>query len=157
MIRLLKRFTLFVCVPLFLISGASAGNKDNNINEGVNIVLGEVQNILAEYMSWTDEEKKIFWPAYDNYAKNLRGNIIEITKVILKYDKEADTLSKEEAKTLANRYLSLRIEKIELWKSFVMNLFEILPHRKVLRLIEVRRQIEVGFDLSAIKEMYRSR
>ena len=78
-------------------------------------------------------------------------------KVVLKYDKESDTISKEEAKTLANRYLSLRIEKIELWKSFVMNLFEILPHRKVLRLIEVRRQIEVGFDLSAIREMYRSR
>ncbi len=156
MIRFLKHFMLIVCILLFLVSGASAG-EDNNINEGVNIVLGEVQNILAEYMSWTDEEKKIFWPAYDNYAKNLRGNIIEITKVILKYDKEADTLSKEEAKTLANRYLSLRIEKIELWKSFVMNLYEILPHRKVLRLIEVERQIEIGFDLRAVRELYRSR
>lgn len=157
MIKFLRHFTLFVCIPLFIVSGASAGSKDNNINEGVNILLGEVQNILAEYMSWTDEEKKIFWPAYDDYEKNLRVNIIEIIKVILKYDREADTLSKEEAKTLANRYLSLRIEKIELWKLFVMNLYEILPHRKVLRLIEVERQIEIGFDLRAVREMYRSR
>jgi hypothetical protein len=157
MIRLLKCFTLFVCIPLFLVSGASADNKDNNINEGVNTVLKEMRSILAEYMSWTDEEKKLFWPAYENYEKKLRGIITEIMKVFLKYDKESDTISKEEAKTLANRYLSLRIEKIELWKSFVMNIFKILPHRKVLRLIEVRRQIEVGFDLSAIREMHGSR
>ena len=157
MIRLLKRLTLFVCIPLFLVSGTSAGSQNNKINEGVNIVLEEMRSILAEHMSWTEEEKKLFWPAYDNYEKNLRGIITETMKVVLKYDKESDTISMEEAKTLANRYLSLRIEKIELWKSFVMNLFGILPHRKVLRLIEVWRQVEVGFSLSAIREMNRSR
>jgi hypothetical protein len=156
MIRFLKHFMLIVCILLFLVSGASAGEK-YNIDNGVNIVLGEMRSILAGYMSWTDEEKKLFWPAYDDYEKNLRGIITETMKVILKYEKESDTISKEEAKTLANRYLSLRIEKIELWKSFVMNIFKILPHRKVLRLIEVRRQIEVGFDLSAIREMHGSR
>ena len=157
MIRFLKRFTLFVCMPLFLVSGASAGSRDNNINEGVNIVLKEMRSILAEHMSWTDEEKKLFRPAYDDYEKDLRGTITEILKVVLKYDKESDTISKEEAKTLTNRYFSLRIERIELWKTFVMNLYEILPHRKLLRLIEVWRQVEVGFSLSAIREMNRSR
>ncbi len=157
MIRFLKRFTLFVCMPLFLVSGASAGSRDNNINEGVNIVLRETRSILAEHMSWTDEEKKLFWPAYDDYEKDLRGTITEILKVVLKYDKESDTISKEEAKTLTNRYFSLRIERIELWKTFVMNLYEILPHRKLLRLIEVWRQVEVGFSLSAIREMNRLR
>ncbi len=154
--RFFTHFTILICVLLFLVSGVYAGD-DFNIDKGVNIVLGEMRIILAEYMSWTEEEKKLFWPAYDDYGKNLHRIITETMKVILKYDKESDTISKEEAKTLANRYLSLRIEKIELWKSFVMNLFEILPHRKVLRLIEVRRQIEVGFDLSAIREMHRSK
>jgi hypothetical protein len=155
MIKFLKHFTLFVFVPLFIVSGASAG-EDLNIDKGVNQIFGEVRNILSEYMAWSDEEKKLFWPAYDNYEKDLRRIFTEIMKVILKYDKESHTISKQEAKTLANRYLSLRIEKIELWKSFVMNLYEILPHRKLLRLIEVERQIEIGFDLRAIREMHRS-
>ena len=141
----------------FLVSGAYAGSKDNNINEGVNIVLEETRSLLAEYMSWTDDEKKLFEPAYDDYEKNIRQIITETMKVILKYNKESDKISKEEAITLATRYLSLRIERIELWKSFVMNLFEILPYRKVLRLIEVGRQIEIGFDLRAVREIYRSR
>ena len=152
----LRRFSLFVCISLFLVSGASAG-EGFNIDKGVDIVLEEMRSILAEYMLWTEEEKKLFWPAYEDYEKNLRRIITKTMTAILKYNKESGTISKEEAKRLANRYLSLRSEKIELWKSFVMYLFEILPYKKVLRLIEVGRQIEVGFDLSAIREMYRSR
>jgi len=154
MMRLLKCFMIYGCLPLLLFSGASAA--EDSTAQKVDQILGETRKIIAEYMTWSEKERAVFWPAYEEYEKNLRGKAIEILKLIQRFYHESDTLSDEEAKTLAERYFSLRIEKAILWKNFVMGLCEILPPRKMLRLIEVEDQIAIGFNLKILSEVYGS-
>ena len=152
--RLLKRFTLYGCLPLLLVSGAYAA--EDSTAQTVDQISGEVRKIITEFMPWSEQEKALFWPAYEDYEKNVRGIAIEILKLTEKYYQESNTLSDEEAKTLGKKYINLRLEKALLWKKFVMGLYDLLPPRKVLKLIEVERQIEIGLNLKILSEAYSS-
>ena len=154
MMRFLKRFMLYGCLSLLVVSGVSAGKE--NIDQSADQILRETRKIITDHMVWSGQEKALFWPAYGDYEKNVRGIIIELLNAIQKYYQESDMLSDEEAKALAKRYFNLRIEKAELWKSFVMGLYEILPPRKLLKLIEVEHQIETGYYLKILLEATRA-
>ena len=154
MMRLLKNFMLYGCLNLLLFSGVYAA--EDSTAQTVDQILKETREILTQFMPWSEQEKALFWPAYKDYEKNVRGKLFEMVNLIRKYYQESDTLSDKEAKTFADKYLSAGIEKAILWKSFVMGLFEILPPRKVSKLIEVERQIEIGFNLKILYEAYRS-
>ena len=153
MMRLLKIFVLFGCLNLLLVSGVYAA--DDSVDQTVDQILEQTREILTQFMPWSEQEKALFWPAYNDYEKNVRGLVSEMLILIRKYYRESDTLSDEEAKTFGEKFLNAGIEKANLWRSFVMGLFEILPPRKVSKLIEVERQIEIGFNLKILYEAYR--
>jgi hypothetical protein len=145
---------LYGCLSLLVVSGVSAGEE--NIEQSADQILSKTRIIITDHMTWSEQERALFWPAYGDYEKNVRGIIIELLSAIQKYYQESDMLSDEEAKALAKRYFNLRIKKAELWKSFVMGLYEILPPRKLLKLIEVEHQIETGYYLKILLEASRA-
>ena len=104
MMKFLKGFMLFGCLHLFVVSGVSAGKE--NIEQSADQILRQTRIVITDHMTWSKQERALFWPAYGEYEKNVRGIIIELLNAIQTYYQESDTLSDDEAKALAKKYFN---------------------------------------------------
>lgn len=109
--------------------------------------------LVAQNMSLTDEEAKLFWPVYDAYQKDLQKINQRISKAIAAY---ADAYNKgpvtsDTAKKLLNEALAIEEAEVNLKQSYLPKLDKALPAWKVARYIQIENKIRalVRYELAA--------
>jgi len=100
--------------------------------------------LIADNMSLTDIEAKVFWPIYESYQKKLHQLNKRLAKVInayaLEYNKGA--LLNETAKKLLNEALAIELAEVKLKQSYVSKFGKAFPAAKVARYIQIETKLQ---------------
>jgi len=109
--------------------------------------------VVAANMDLTESEAKGFWPAYEQYQKDLGVINQRIAKLIESYaaDYRANTLSDEKAKKLIDEFVAIEQAETGLKISSVPKLRKVLPEKKVARYLQIENKIRaaVKYELAA--------
>jgi hypothetical protein len=109
--------------------------------------------LVAENLGLTESESSKFWPAYEEYQKELEAINKRLAQTIQGYAAEynADTLTDEKAKTLMTEALAVEETELALRKNYLERLSGILPAMKAVRYLQIENKIRalVRFDLAA--------
>lgn len=133
---------LFISIPAF-----SQGDKKGDKREKIKAL--KIAHI-TEQLDLTEEEAQVFWPIYnaheENQEKLMRSSMEKRKK------KNPEDLTETEAKTLLLEMISIEKEKQESHEAYVNKLLEILPAKKVIKLMQAdrsfrRRMIERFKDM----------
>jgi hypothetical protein len=115
----------------------SIGTMDEEIG-------AEKKLLVADNMSLTDVEAKVFWPIYETYQKELHQINERLAKVInayaLEYKKGA--LLNETAKKLLNEALAIELAEVKLKQSYVSKFGKAFPVAKVARYIQIETKMQ---------------
>lgn len=106
---------------------------------------------ITERLNLSVEEAQSFWPVYNEFEANketLRSESKNINK-----GNNIETMSDADAKTIIQSYLALEKKKHKLHTTYISDLLEVLPARKVILL----QASEDAFKKRMIEEMKKRR
>jgi hypothetical protein len=126
-------------VPAF----AQSKSADTNMQILLDKVKADKKLVVAANMDLTDAEGKAFWPIYDAYQKDLQGLNERLAKTIIAYADayNKNTLTDEQANSLANAVLSIDQDEVTMRKTYAARLNGVLPGKKVARYLQIENKI----------------
>ena len=119
-------------------------------------MLTEHKRVTKETVQLTDEEKKVFWPIFEDYQNALRNVLPEFaqfTKKLIQARVNRKSLSDEETDAIIGEIFNSKIEMLMVQKSYMKKLRNVLPAQKVLLQVEVDEGIATAFRLKRLSEM----
>lgn len=96
---------------------------------------------LTRRLSLTQDEAKVFWPVYDQYADELR-ELREGHRSRMRSVKDDGEVSKEEWEKLADAEIQYRQQELDIIKKFHLQFKKILPPRKVAGLYKAEEDFK---------------
>ena len=98
--------------------------------------------LVAVNMDLTDKEAQAFWPIYESYQKDLGALNGRTVGLIREYAKNYQAMTDEVAKKLVGDYLAIDQDRIKVKQSYLPQLRQALPEKKVARYIQIENKIE---------------
>ena len=148
----------FLCVGVLAMAVLTAPEvlAEDKPADNMQIMLEKVRAdkklLVANNMKLTEEEAKGFWPIYDAYQKDLQQLNSGIEKTIKAY---ADAYNKgpvsnETARQLLDETLAIDESELQLKRSYVPKLENVLPVSKVARYLQIEAKVRsaVKYDLA---------
>jgi hypothetical protein len=136
---------LILCVAALTAVPAFAQSKsaDTNMQILLDKVKADKKLVVAANMDLTDAEGKAFWPIYDAYQRDLQGLNERLAKTIIAYADayNKNTLTDEQANSLANAVLSIDQDEVTMRKTYAARLNGVLPGKKVARYLQIENKI----------------
>ena len=124
-----------------------SAQMENNYTEVMRSALKtEKKAIIAEVMTFTDEESVAFWPLYNEYQEKLYISNTKYLGIINDFVEKFETLSDVDATDLMSRMNSYDTEILKLRKTYMKKFGKILPATKVLRYVQAENKIDVLID-----------
>jgi hypothetical protein len=108
--------------------------------------------VVANNMSLTDGEAKVFWPVYDAYQKDLHEINLRLARLIddyaVAFNKGA--IPNEKATQLIDEVIAIEMEEANLKRRYVPKLSAVLPGAKVARYLQIENKIRaiVRYELA---------
>ena len=128
---------------ILLFAGVAYAQTSNDYLEVQREVLKtEKKALVAEAMQLTEAESTVFWPLYNEYNEKMYILDTKIYDLVLKFSKEYETLTDEQAIDLWNESVSIRADIFKLEKSYLKKFQKILSGKKVLRYFQVESKID---------------
>ncbi len=104
----MKRLTLFLVLFLFGIGFTQSENFETGYIEILKKdIQTQAKKLVGENLELTDEQAKVFWPLYDEYAAELLELSNERINVISSYMLDYYDLSDEKAEKLVNQAMDV--------------------------------------------------
>jgi hypothetical protein len=115
------------------------------------IVRSNRQKVVAGVMDLTTEENQKFWPLYSEYRDLSAKQGDRLSKIILEYAKDYDTLSDAQATKLMTDYATLDQDRINLRTAYVKKFGAFLPPKKLMRYFQLENKLDaiMNYDLAA--------
>ena len=141
------KFTRMVVLCVAALAAVPAFAQTKSADTNMQILLDKVKAdkklVVAANMDLTDAEGKAFWPIYDAYQKDLQGLNERLAKTIIAYADayNKDTLTDEQANSLANVVLSVDQDEVTMRKTYAARLNGVLPGKKVARYLQIENKI----------------
>ena len=98
--------------------------------------------LVAVNMDLTDKEAQAFWPIYESYQKDLGALNGRTVGLIREYAKNYQAMTDEVAKKLVGDYLAIDQDRLQVKQSYLPQLRQALPEKKVARYIQIENKIE---------------
>jgi hypothetical protein len=105
------------------------------------------EQIVKETMQLDDEQARVFWPIYRDYAGDLDKLGDEKLAIIQDYATNFMTMTNEKADELAKRVMALDDQRIALRRKYYELMKQSLPAILVVRFFQVENQIQLLVDL----------
>ena len=148
---------LIFSVTLMLPSYADKKNMDessvtSNMEELRDEITANKKLVVANNMSLTDGEAKVFWPVYDAYQKDLHEINLRLARLIddyaVAFNKGA--IPNEKATQLIDEAIAIEMEEANLKRRYVPKLSAVLPGAKVARYLQIENKIRaiVRYELA---------
>jgi len=106
------------------------------------VLKTEKKAFVAEAMQLTEAESTLFWPLYNEYNDKMYVLDTKIYDLVLKFSKEYETLTDEQAIDLWKESQSIRADIFKLEKSYLKKFQKIMSGKKVLRYFQVESKID---------------
>ena len=99
---------------------------------------------LAFNMSFTEEERKAFWPLYQNYRDAMSKVGTRKLDVIIDYSNHHQEMTEDKAADLLRRTLIYEEQALQVKMLYMEKFAEILPPTKVGRLYQIESRMDAA-------------
>ena len=108
------------------------------------------QTVIAEAMTFTEDEGLAFWPAYRDYRLDMARVGDRLVKVITEFVASNAKLTDEQATRLLDEYLDLKAKEVSVRQKHVKIFRKLLPPAKVTRFFQLEHKMDavVNYDLA---------
>ena len=138
-------FMLLVQTPLFAQTLSATAERDIAISR---IMINDKRNTsLAFNMSFTEEEREVFWPLYRKYRDAMSNVGTRQLDVVVDYANHYDSMTEEKARELLDRSLIYEEQAIKVKQLYVTKFRRILPNIKVARLMQIENRMDAAIKL----------
>lgn len=124
--------------------------SQNSLDEQIDLLRHDVRSqrkqIVAQNMNLTDAEAQKFWPVYDQYIADL-VNINNEKYAVIKEYVQVDSISDEEADTLAKRWLAVDVNVNDLRLKYFPKFRAVLSPKQTARFYQIDRRVQMLIDL----------
>ena len=100
------------------------------------------QAIVTSVMDLSPKEAEAFWPLYREYRMEMAKVGDRVSKLLVDYTGQYDTLTDEQAKKIMNEWLSIEKAKMNVKGKYVSKFQKILPARKVMRFFQADNKLD---------------
>jgi len=130
---------------------ASSPDEDANIQAYMNLLRTDVRtgkvDILSAVMQFTPDQAAAFWPIYQGYDKEMRGQGDERLAAIREYAKNYGQLTDAKADDLTAKFLALRAQREELLRKCYQQVKQKMGGLTAARFLQVENQLLLLIDL----------
>lgn len=138
--------TAWILVLALISSPVFAEEKTDKAPSNMEILRAKIQAdkklVVAANMNLTDAEAKAFWPIYQEYQTKLTKINERITKLIVDYAQNYQTMTNEIAKKLMTESMAVEKERLTLKESLMPKFQKALPAIKVARYYQIENKIQ---------------
>ena len=100
------------------------------------------QAIVTSVMDLTPDESQKFWPMYRDYRMEMAKLGDRVSKLLVQYSDQYDTLTDAQADQIMKEWLSIENAKNDIKKKYVARFKKILPSRKVMRFFQADNKLD---------------
>jgi hypothetical protein len=100
------------------------------------------QAIVTSVMDLAPKEAEAFWPLYREYRTEMAKVGDRVSKLLVDYSGQYDTLTDEQAKKIMNEWLGIEKAKTNVKSKYVSRFEKILPARKVMRFFQADNKLD---------------
>jgi len=108
---------------------------------------------VAANMNLTDAEAKGFWPVYDQYRAAINKIRQQQWTTLQKELTGTDSLTDKQVKQLTSAWLDLRVQEMQLRKSYYAKFLKVLSPRKVARYYQIEHRLDLLVQLAVSQEI----
>ncbi|WP_375237923.1 Spy/CpxP family protein refolding chaperone [Aurantibacter sp.] len=101
---------------------------------------------ITQSLNLSSDQAQKFWPIYNAYE--LKKATLRKSEGNLNQNTNSNNLSEADSKRLIENMLKLEAEKTSLQKKFITELYNVIPAKKIIKLIQAER----SFKLKMIEE-----
>lgn len=116
-------------------------------------IQDESRKIVADNLTLTDEQAKIFWPLYDEYDAAYDKMVDERVDVIKDYMMHYYGMDEEKGKELINKSISLKEKAVDLQKEYIDKMLEVLPISVVGKFFQIDNRISAIIDITRMANL----
>ena len=126
---------------------AEDANSDAQLTKEA--VMANKKLLISTNMGLSEEEKKTFWPVYEEYQDMLVKLNLRTIALIKEYAENFDSMTDEKAGKLLDEFLSIEEDTLALKQKFIPKFEKILSKRKVVRYYQIEEKVKsiINFDL----------
>ncbi|HIP36849.1 MAG TPA: hypothetical protein EYG85_08345 [Crocinitomix sp.] len=121
----MKKLILLLLLGVIFTSVAQSQKPNDNHND----IKAQKIAFLTSQLNLTVSEAEKFWPIYNEYDAKIKANR-KVYRTKMKAFKNSDTLTDDEAYTLAEEILDLNEEKTQIKKEYLVKFSKILGKKK---------------------------
>jgi len=106
----------------------------------------EKKAMIAEVMTFTQQESEVFWPMYNEFQQKLYVTNTKYLKIVNEFAENFDNMTDEKALDLMTRLNKYDVEILKLRRTYIKKFSKIIPPTKVLRYFQAENKIDVLVD-----------
>ncbi len=126
-------------------------SQDENIRAYIELLRSDLRGqkvaVIAEVMSFTEEEAVTFWPIYQEYQGELAKLTDRKLTGIKDYADNYQTMTDDKAKELTDLALQLEADRVVVKKKYIGKMQQALSPKMAGRFLQVENQIQFLMDL----------
>lgn len=122
-----------------------------NLRAFIELVRSDIRTqkafILAQNMTFTEDEAVEFWPLQHEYELELSRLYDRRLALIRKFLEMYDSMTDDQATQLAEDALSLEESRTKLKRKYFSKFAEVITPKKAIRFFQIEKQINTAIDL----------
>ena len=148
----MNRIVITLLLFIFVSSSSFAQERNGEGREKMRSRI-EAQKIsyITQKLDLSPKEAQQFWPLYNELEKKKHDIRVRSKILFKKLYRGKDSIPEEELLKISDNLIDLRLENVQLEKSYHIEYKKILPAKKILDLYHTEKQFQ-GMLLRQIKE-----
>ena len=127
-------------------TGATQESEQEDLTSDIALTRASIQlrrqTIVTSVMDLTPTESQAFWPLYREYRIEMAKVGDRVSKLLVDYAAQYDTLSDDQAKKIMKEWLSIEKAKMDVKGKYIARFQKILPARKVMRFFQADNKLD---------------
>lgn len=140
-------FTLIILFSAPLAAQTLNSEAIADIAKSREVINDQRNTALAFNMTFTEVERKAFWPLYSRYRDAMANVANRKLKVIIDYAKHYDGMTEDMAADLLRRYMIYEEQALKVKQLYIEKFQAILPPTKVTRLFQIENRMDAAITL----------
>lgn len=153
----MKKFLWMLALSVFLLPAVAYAQADSATRMSIEAVKANQKLMVAMNMDLTDEEKKTFWPVYDEYQEKRNTIYNDLLDLVNTFASQYQALSDDQAAKILNDYLAVEGARVALVEDYTEKFIAVLPAKKVMRFFQIdfKQNLTTLSDIAAIVPVVR--
>jgi len=105
-------------------------------------IMTDKRAVYSRAMQLTDEESRVFWPAYDEYEAKVKKIDDRFIRLIDDYAAKYATMTDADAQQMLAAKMKIDWERMALQQAYIRKIARLLPAIKALRYAQAESSIE---------------